>query len=122
MYILPCLTALVIVSDITQPVSKMKVAIALCLMCVVAMVYGQAPRAATTGSSDALRAMVAQRMLGGRGGAGGMGRMGGLSTLMLLRGKTNNLSHTQCIALCTKPKVRLFILIARSDARRQSCL
>lgn len=75
----------------------MKVAIALCLMCVIGMVYGQAARPTAGGSSsDALRAMVAQRMLGGRGAAGGLGRMGGLSTLMFLRGGMDPMEFMLC--------------------------
>lgn len=89
--------------------TKMKFAVALCLMCVVAVVYGQAGRTAagSSGSSDALRALMAQRMLSGRGG--GLGRLGSLPTLMMLRGAylqrdTCITSSRHCLAQSELPK------------------
>ena len=66
----------------------MKVAILLCVMCVVVGTFAQVPgrtgaaAAAGGGSSDAMRAMMMSRMLSGRGGGSGRN----LANLMLLRG------------------------------------
>lgn len=83
----------------------MKVAILLCVMCVVVGTFAQVPGrtggAASTGggSSDAMRAMMMSRMLSGRGGAGGRN----IANLLLLRGGLEPMEFLMCrqnVMLC----------------------